>query len=728
MSSPSKPLSLLASLAVLLLAMSQGGLHAQERLIPVEGIDPRRDTLLAWDSARQRVVAYGGVTATPVGSGGPVGSQTLEWDGQEWTRRRPLHSPPARTLGGLAYDAARAECVLFGGAGYRNDTWVWDGVDWTERLTATRPSGRVRHALAYDPIRRRTLLFGGLVQSGGALGTWEWDGSNWLQRTPALAPAVRSAHQMAFDPRSRRIVLFGGDDPAGNFLQETWSWDGVVWTRHAPLHQPSQGGPVLLATDEGRGRLLAVANQSALVLDPVLVHEWNGTDWIPVPIPSAKLGSLARLGLVWDGNRGTLLVPFGRDAAPTWAFDGTHWKLAHLAPRTALGAIVTDTRRNRAVLISPNSYHDQTETWEWDGYRWQPLLGSGVGLAQRVSFAACFDVLRGQTLIFGGITNSAPLVRHADLRAFDGQSWRTIDRGTGPSGRSGAAMDFEPASGTVILFGGTDANGYLDDTWRWNGLGWTRLNPRNRPAPRAGAAFTIDPVRGRGILTGGIPNSDRWEWTGTDWVPSGLVNPPPSPVTNAYSTWDPVRNAVVIGDVNGLWSYAGNTWSPITTDRIFSVTGLGFDPLRNRVLVKPSGIADTWLLTDSPSATSRFGAACASSAGTPELDADSLPVLGNPGFEIELARLPPAAPGLLLLSASTSTLTIGSCQVLAGILASLPLPAVSPQGQARVRFPIPFDPSLLGVPFSMQAFVVDVQGVGAAWFATSVGLRVAIGD
>jgi hypothetical protein len=52
----------------------------------------------------------------------------------------------------MAYDAAHAQVVLFGGIGSGalfNDTWTWDGTDWTKRTPAHLPSARYRHAMAY---------------------------------------------------------------------------------------------------------------------------------------------------------------------------------------------------------------------------------------------------------------------------------------------------------------------------------------------------------------------------------------------------------------------------------------------------------------------------------------------------------------------------------------------------------------------------------------------------
>ena len=76
----------------------------------------------------------------------------LPLPGQQWTQKYPAASPPATFEGALAYDAARSEVVLFGGAnesGYISGTWVWNGANWTQRTTpaARLPGWGVRYLL-----------------------------------------------------------------------------------------------------------------------------------------------------------------------------------------------------------------------------------------------------------------------------------------------------------------------------------------------------------------------------------------------------------------------------------------------------------------------------------------------------------------------------------------------------------------------------------------------------
>src|SRR5262245_14379630 len=74
-------------------------------------IEPRSAGALCWDAARQRVVMFGGFgVATP-----PRYDETWEWDGALWTLRNPATKPPGRRDHQIVYDSARQRIVMWGG-------------------------------------------------------------------------------------------------------------------------------------------------------------------------------------------------------------------------------------------------------------------------------------------------------------------------------------------------------------------------------------------------------------------------------------------------------------------------------------------------------------------------------------------------------------------------------------------------------------------------------------
>ena len=177
---------------------------------------------MVYDSARHRVVMVGVASS----------SATWEYDGTDWLVITPPVSPPPRGLSALAYDAQRGRTVLFGGfngAVSLADTWEWDGVTWTEVTPAVSPPP-VGPSMAYDAARAEVVLF------LGASETWTWDGTTWTQRQPATTPPSRTTAGMSYDPVRQRVVMFGCQ-----FLNDTWEWDGTDWTEVFPTTPPSAG-------------------------------------------------------------------------------------------------------------------------------------------------------------------------------------------------------------------------------------------------------------------------------------------------------------------------------------------------------------------------------------------------------------------------------------------------------------------------------------------------------
>jgi Galactose oxidase, central domain len=286
---------------------------------PTNSPSPRYSHAMAYDSARQRTVLFGGWTSRY------IRNDTWEWDGRNWTLIKPTNSPSIRYAHAMAYDSARRRTVLFGGGGRNGhlaDTWEWDGKNWALIKPTNSPSGRSSHAMAYDAARKRVVLFGGV--RGGALGeTWEWDGKNWTQSKPLSSPSARWHHAMVYDAARQRTVLFGGHGMA-----DTWVWDGKNWTLIKPTNSPSIRYSHAMAYDSAR-----------------------------------------RLTVLF-GGRGTGGFP---ELGDTWEWDGKNWTLmksvSSPAPRAA-HTMAYDAARQRTVLFGgyDKAYSNILgETWEWDG-------------------------------------------------------------------------------------------------------------------------------------------------------------------------------------------------------------------------------------------------------------------------------------------------------------------------------------------------------------------------
>ena len=119
------------------------------------------------------------------------------------------------------------------------------------------------------------------------------------------------------------------------------------------------------------------------------------------------------------------------------------------------------------------------------------------------------------------------------------------------------AMAFDPASGQLLMFGGSGSRMY-GDTWIWASGSWHQLHPAHHPEDRRGAAMVYDPVSRRLILSGGteftagdlgkplnsggknafVVFDDTWAWDGADW--QELQRDPPKPLGSIGILPDPL--------------------------------------------------------------------------------------------------------------------------------------------------------------------------------------------
>lgn len=302
---------------------------------------------------------------------------------------KPDRSPAARFSPGLAYDGARHEVVLFGGATfetglmtYFSDTWTWNGGTWKQVRPAHSPSPRAWPEMAYDEARHQVVLFGGQGPDVPRLrDTWIWDGSDWTQATPSFSPVGTIEEGMAFFPGTGTVLMYSGANLAdvGNHL---YSWDGSNWTDlQVPGGPPTssfQGG---LSLDPTRGVmvLLAYDVNAAYEPNPALRHwEFDGRAWTRRDVPTPPLRPLVQT--VTDTKRGEIVMFGGTGHNDTWTWNGREWEQqspAHSpAVRSSTGpmpGLAYDGTRHRVVVFGgwQDGVGPLGDTWTWDGRDWK---------------------------------------------------------------------------------------------------------------------------------------------------------------------------------------------------------------------------------------------------------------------------------------------------------------------------------------------------------------------
>lgn len=267
----------------------------------------------------------------------PAAAQTtLEW--RSWSATGP--SP--RKGHGMAYDTARKKIVLFGGksaAGvYLDDTWEFDVVTktWSQRTSAHAPQARAYFAMTYDPVRVRTVLQGG-QQTGDdsaedylSPSTWEWDGANWQRISSSSGPRERWHNRMVWDAMEQGSVLFGGANTADEPLSDTWLYKNGIWFKKNPANSPQERMAHAMAYDSVRKRVLLHGGAHVKFgNEPSSQHlfAWVNNAWslITGGGPQYRSGH----AMVFDDHRGVAVIFGGTYETviygDTWELNDTAW-------------------------------------------------------------------------------------------------------------------------------------------------------------------------------------------------------------------------------------------------------------------------------------------------------------------------------------------------------------------------------------------------------------------
>jgi hypothetical protein len=176
-----------------------------------------------------------------------------------------------------------------------------------------------------------------------------------------------------------------------------------------------------------------------------------------------------------------------------------------------------------------------------------------------------------------------------DTWTWNGTDWTQLSPSLSPPARYAASMAFDPVSGKAVLFGGRSAAGQLlSDTWLFaphtscsgkvcvTSLRWSQVTPATSPPARAEAAMAFDDAGAlqKVILTGGTNGSgtlnDTWRfdtstntWTLETGFPGGAGIYAPARQDTAVASCHPslLTGALLFGGFNGSFvSPLADTW------------------------------------------------------------------------------------------------------------------------------------------------------------------------
>jgi N-acetylneuraminic acid mutarotase len=306
----------------------------------------------------------------------------------------------------------------------------------------------------------------------------------WALLEPAGAvPTARDGHGMVYDTARGKYILFGGY-AADTLLNDTWEYDPVAnaWTNLNPSGElPSARGSFGMAYDEARGQVILFGGWSEdLQLDDTWAYDPAVNTWTQLnpggEIPTAR----AYHYMVYDPGTDKVILFGGWDdfvsaeIDETWAYDPQANTWANLAPAGDIPSardghkMVLDESSGQILLFGGyDDINDLGDTWAYDpaGNTWTHLAPLGPQPSPRSGHALAYDAVRRQVILFGGSDGDFAV---GDTWAYDpaAESWTELAfPGEVPQARSALTLVADPVTGRMILFGGYNDESGLADTW-----------------------------------------------------------------------------------------------------------------------------------------------------------------------------------------------------------------------------------------------------------------------
>jgi hypothetical protein len=655
-----------------------------------------RASQMAYDPNLGQVILFGGIMYW----GGHHGA-TNAWTGSDWVVKSST-GPSARIGHAMATDTARSKVVLFGGYDYTGndyaglfdpDTWEWDGSAWN-RIVTPGPGIRIGVGMSYDISRQVTVLFGGTL--GGYTNappafndTWEWNGTSWFQRPMQAGPPPRDT-VLAFDGIT--TLLFGGRE--NTTLNDTWI---MTTANHPPVARaknitvsadrncqanitveqvddgssdpdsgdtisssvdstgPFSPGPhqvTFTVTDSHNASSSATATVTVVDTTPPSVTCLSGP--LTASADSGCLGTIPDVtGYVSSADNcfgpvtitqtpaaGTQvalgshdIIVTARDAAGNTAACSTTFTVQDTTPPVVPNlpgspksftwvqaatpgstpssryghGMVYDSAHSKVIMFGGQNAQgvNNNEVWELDSVSntWTNVTPAGGSMpSPRFNFGMAYDASSGRVVIYGGqVSNIGPGIA-GDTWEWDpgAHTWIMKPNGSLPTGaRLGSGLAYDPNLHQVILFGGRDFSSFgntLTGTYAWDGNAWHQLNTPVGPIGRYTHGMATDFARSKVVMFGGYNGNllgDTWEWDGSKWTLVAANGSGPFMRSGPGLAYDSGRQrTVMFGGSTGqpaadTWEWDGANWTQLETQNNPSArsTAMVYDSGQSRLVM-----------------------------------------------------------------------------------------------------------------------------------------------
>lgn len=498
----------------------------------------------------------------------------------------------------VAYTHRMATAIRLDGISRRPGWARFAGMSLDWWLIRADPSGA-----AQAPDRTVARVTSRLAASGDdPSGTWvaRVDGARGAMQY-AIAVVPGAVQTIGASTRAGHRVLVGLDDLQARSLLDAAE---TVSVSVALLRTTAQDAHALGDMLTGDGDVPPSIPCSGAVIKPA------GAGWsvagtrpgtLPLPVPGLHIF-----------EHGIESVPVGTDSGgdhPRSRFGARSIALGAAAVIVVVGATTGIWRLEHSPAAVLTTHPDPgggageaCSVWSTEAAG-VPSISGGAAIAQDGSETG------SPVVLFGGVGNESKTWLWSAL----GQRWALAQPSASPPGRSDAALEYDPITHDLLLFGGVLANGRAaDDTWAWNGCTWKRERQQagGPPGGRTAGMVWDNALSHMVLLTydlaAGPEATDTWTWNGSAWSLSASASA--SPVAGELViAEDPVTEWPIAVSLNGTpsepdapsttWTWDGTTWQTVATvhsPQAAAPAAMAVDPHTNQlVLTGPSRQPDS---------------------------------------------------------------------------------------------------------------------------------------
>ncbi len=583
----------------------------------------RADHSAVWDARDRVMLVFGGQ------SGGALLGDTWAYKPARgaltpgtWTRLITTGAPSSRQGATAVWDDADSAMLLFGGQGgadgqsVLSDLWAFrlsrggGSGTWT-RLSLTTPLGpRAGAAAVWDSAGRRMVVFGGqapppaaptpivpptatrTISRTATVTATATGAAPTPTRAPSATPTATPSPTLPSTSTPTPTNTPTNTSTPPPLPKPTGTSTPTLTNTPTNTSTPSQT-PTATATATNTPTATAT-NTPTVTLSPTMTST-SGLPMTTISDRAASDGASSLPGpraLTTPSRRNSLLITSQGQTAyadDLWAYTpsippvsarpgrragvGTWRLLGSGGPAARAAGAVYDGRDHALLLCAGQSIALLGDVWSYGLGAASRGQGAGWRLADagrpqaRNGQSAAWDARDGVLFVFGGYSASGyldDLWAYRSTRSSTGH-WTFIALPRRPAARTEASLVWDGADGVLLLFGGADGRGPMNDLWAYapagDGTGPGRWTPLTAPAPVVPPARRLHTAvwddRDRAMLLAGgeagtVVWPDLWAFRPTDLrsgrgVWSLLGNPTPLPARFAHAAvWDSTHGQMLV--------------------------------------------------------------------------------------------------------------------------------------------------------------------------------------